>query len=616
MSVFSPCLEDVPYLPTKLNPGEEYVLDALKLLDDEWHVYIQPMLLMDNPDFVIVHNHYGVSAIEVKNWQRSIYRQNHDGTIECYNNMVWRKISETPEHQAFRYRNTIFEHFFATPESGTCDFPVVRAAIILPQYNTYDARNLLRNPHNFQKVIVWGGDALENNLLEVLTGYKKPKGMRIPRQSVIRLHRQLAEPEMIADQRQPLKLSLAAKNIEKNPNRAKIRRVRGAAGSGKSLGLAARAAKLASEKQKVLVLSFNITLPHYLHDLAARHGRQLGVRIRNITFTHFHGFCGRIASDGAKAGVEGCHTQQNNSISIDLQLDLLVSSAANAYQAGVGTRFDAILVDEGQDFKADWWNFLRHQVLQSGGELLLVVDATQDIYTRASWTAEKVMRYCGFRGPWTELPGSYRMPADIVPIIARFGELYLTDGAFDPPIVPMDHPMLRKAVEPTIRHWINIPCIQELSTALTTEIRKMLDRDELAPADIVFLCEEHAYGLNTANLLETMGVYVSHVFTKADNDERRRRKNRFWGGMDGVKGCTVHSFKGWEAHGVVLCILPNPGSRRLAYVALTRLKGDPGVRSVISVINCDPNLNEFKTEFERKVTVDEVPALGGQRRLF
>jgi len=86
--------------------------------------------------------------------------------------------------------------------------------------------------------------------------------------------------------------------------------------------------------------------------------------------------------------------------------------------------------------------------------------------------------------------------------------------------------------------------------------------------------------------------------------------------MDGVKGCTVHSFKGWEARGVVLCILPTERSRRLAYVALTRVKGDPGACSVVSVVNCDPGLDAFKVEFERELTVAEAPALGGQRRLF
>ena len=68
---------------------------------------------------------------------------------------------------------------------------------------------------------------------------------------------------------------------------------------------------------------------------------------------------------------------------------------------------------------------------------------------------------------------------------------------------------------------------------------------------------------------------------------------------------------------MVLCISASQQSRRLAYVALTRVKGAPGnIAAVVQVLNCDPELNDFKAEFERDIGVAEVPALGGQRRLL
>jgi hypothetical protein len=56
---------------------------------------------------------------------------------------------------------------------------------------------------------------------------------------------------VIADQRRVLKLSDGARNVEENPNDAEIRRIRGPAGSGKTMGLAARAARSASEGRSV-----------------------------------------------------------------------------------------------------------------------------------------------------------------------------------------------------------------------------------------------------------------------------------------------------------------------------------------------------------------------------
>lgn len=625
MAIVSPALQAIENLRPGLNPGERRVLDALMRLDDDWRIYVQPRLRMDQPDFVAVHGRYGVCVVEVKDWAAGLYRQREDGVIEVNDRGRWQATTERPRLQAHRYRRTIIEHFFASPESGTEDWPVVRASVVLPRFTTAEARRVLQRHHLWRtsemdrRIAVWGADGLDQpGLTQMTTGYRTPTGMRVDANRLRRLEYHLSEPEVVADQRRPLEMSPAARNLARNPSGARIRRARGPAGSGKSLGLAARAAALASQGQRVLVLSFNITLPHYLHDLAARHGAELGSSIRNISFTHFHGFCARAREDGPGVGIVAPGVEGDFIVDPSHErCEELVDAAITAYRAGFGERYDAILVDEGQDFTAKWWNFLRELVLNPDGEMLLVADTTQDLYDRRAWTAEATMAGCGFRGAWTELAGSYRLPPDLVPIVAAFGERHLTDGDYDPPAVPADHPMRGEAAEPTSRQWRNIDRIEELGRAVADEVQELVRAGRLQPSDIVFLCEEHRHGLQAAELLGGAGLHVMHVFTFEDGDERRRRKHRFWGGADGVKGCTVHSFKGWEARGVVLCILPTPRSRRLAYVALTRVKGLPDGRpAVVRVLNCEPSLNEFKAFFEREFTVAEVPGLGGQRRLL
>jgi hypothetical protein len=51
-----------------------------------------------------------------------------------------------------------------------------------------------------------------------------------------------------------------------------------------------------------------------------------------------------------------------------------------------------------------------------------------------------------------------------------------------------------------------------------------------------------------------------------------RRKQRSWPDAAGVKGCTVHSFKGWETPALVMGIGQDRKSKRLAYVAMTRIR--------------------------------------------
>ena len=96
-----------------------------------------------------------------------------------------------------------------------------------------------------------------------------------------------------------------------------------------------------------------------------------------------------------------------------------------AFDAGFERRYDAILIDEGQDFTLGWWNLLREHALEPDGEMLLVTDPTQDIYDKRTLANEERMVGAGFTGPWTELKGSYRMPTDMVQLANTFAEQHI-----------------------------------------------------------------------------------------------------------------------------------------------------------------------------------------------
>ena len=60
--------------------------------------------------------------------------------------------------------------------------------------------------------------------------------------------------------------------------------------------------------------------------------------------------------------------------------------------------YDAILVDEGQDFDSYWWQTLR-RALVDNGEMMLVADKTQNIYgTAGEWTEKS------YEGSWLPRP--------------------------------------------------------------------------------------------------------------------------------------------------------------------------------------------------------------------
>ena len=86
---------------------------------------------------------------------------------------------------------------------------------------------------------------------------------------------------------EPITLTSRQKDILDTNNRHI--RVKGVAGSGKTLVLAQKAANLAQSGKKVLVVSFNITLWHYIRDCISR--ARYGFSWASIEFTHLHGFC-------------------------------------------------------------------------------------------------------------------------------------------------------------------------------------------------------------------------------------------------------------------------------------------------------------------------------------
>ncbi len=588
-----PAPEELRYLPEPLNEGEQHVLRALEQLDDQWLVYVQPRLELDQPDFVVVHPQLGVTAIEVKDWSAGAYRQTPNGRIEHRERDTWQPTAEAPRYQAHRYRDAIFSRFFADVNMRAEEFASVRGVVIMVRHTTEQARALLRIPRVLakaeQRIGVWGLRDLMERPMVVLTGTERPRARPVPQGNLDRLRRHLAEPDALRDSKVPLELSPAAENIERNPSNAKMRRVRGPAGSGKSVGLAARAARLSAEGKDVLVLTFNGTLPHYLHPIVARRCLEIDGRIQRITVTHLHGFCKRVCDDARLHDFEPVSAQLPGIVD---EHDEVVERAADVYRSGVSgaPTFDAILVDEGQDFTLRWWNFLREHVLRSGGEMLLVADPAQDVYGKRAWTDEEVMRGAGFRGSWTEVDGSFRLPPDLVPVVAEFARRHLREASGQLALPLAVTPAAGTAA--TEREWVDVvrrDCGQQLGRAV---VRLLEAHPDLNPGDVVFLAPSHQIGLEAVDTIAAAGFDVQHIFATS-HTERRRRKQRFLPHEAGVKGCTYHSFKGWESRAVVMAVMATKDAHRLAYVGLTRVRGRAGTASYITVVNADPRLRQF-----------------------
>jgi len=591
-----PALTELTALPTPLNSGERWTIDALSRLDTSWRIFVQPRLAAAQPDFVAVHPNKGVWVLEVKDWNPKFYRpttQAGGRWMQVWDGERW-VTRASPRKQVTAYASTFKERIFDDPLKSPTASNAVKVFIVLPQFTREQAVELFGS-----FPIVPGEELSEIGLL-----LESSPDQDLDEERIADLCRWLDEPEFVGDQRLPLTLSTRAREVANNLQSIKTRRVRGPAGSGKSLALASRAAALAQEGKEVLVVSFNITLVHYLNDLCSRASRERQVRHwkQFVSFTDFFGLLKDLVKQ--RPETRDPETEWNKWV---IQV---LSEAYMSYGNDLPT-YDAILVDEGQDFEGEWWTFLRQHVLRPGGEMLLVADLTQNLYERSNWT-ESGAAGGGFKGPWFELDGTYRLPVDLVPIVSEFAKTFLSDEDLNLPTIKQDHPALGDAHAPTHRTWLNVADVDVVDAAADEVERLIREVRDLSPSDIVFLAD-HQAGYQIALELSKRGNDVLSMFTEHEGEQRRRRKRAFWGGRPGIKGCTVHSFKGWEIRAAV-CVPKVYGDMEL-YVALTRIKAAPDRSAYVSVVNGVDKFRSFRSRFEREILPSEVPELGGQGTL-
>jgi superfamily I DNA/RNA helicase len=407
---------------------------------------------------------------------------------------------------------------------------------------------------------------------------------------------------MVHDAVAPVQLSYNARTVAANPKGTRLRGVTGPAGSGKTFALTARAARLAGEGKSVLVLCFNQTLANRLRRLVADRCAEYGANPTRVVCTSFHPFCARIVDDAVAAGIE---IPEPSTGTWPVRT---VEKARRAFGLGFEHRVDAVLVDEGQDFTLDWWALLRDHVVRPDGEMLLAADSTVELYGNQSWADAAVRDAAGFTDPWIELETSYRMAPDLLDATNLFATEFLADdGAPVLSAAAGDQEAVVGALSTSFRQWRNAARVADLGREMGRAVVDLLrGHPDLKPSDVVYLCEYHHDGLAAAAEIEAAGHPVHHVFSR-DPDARHQRKARFWPDADAVKGCTVHSFKGWESPAVVLGIGVEARSRRIAYASMTRVASTLGTeRSYLVVVNADRKLAGFGDTFElgAPVTLD------------
>lgn len=618
--LIEPPRKDFERLLTPLTPGERQLIDLFdEELDPNWEIYVQPHLNGLRPDLVLLNPHIGIAIFEVKDWDLSAMRYFASGSplrlmVEDKYGKKFQK--ENPVRKILQYKEELFE-LYCPRLDDKAGLAVITAGLVFTKSDRSDVEQVFESFRDDgmrkypQYYPIGGADDLEEGAIKrIFPEYQRPSSKFMTLGMASDLRGWLQEPAFSKEQRMPLPLDEQQKMLASTRTKTGYRRIKGPAGTGKSLVLAARAAELASEGKSILVVCYNITLLNYLRDFAVRHSASRNTIRRKVAFLHFHGWCkwrvcyndeehyqkyknlwASLFSDSD----ESKDAEQEPSSVLDEKLPKLVQSLyKNTDSNDLLPQYDAILVDEGQDFLPSWQQTLRC-ALVDGGEMVMVADKTQNIYsTAATWT-EDVMKKAGFTGRWTELKTSYRLPSSVIPIVRAFAREFLGKEEIDVP--SLEEKDQQKELKPTKLRWIQVRSNDQDRNAriCARELTRMMK--ELPPntavTDITFLSNRNI-GRKVVKRLKEKNIHVLNTFDK------QRQKRAFFQGAAQVKATTLHSFKGWEARLLVLFVdkISHTNSKALFYTALTRLRRhDWG--SCFTIVSCCDELKTFgKTHFE------------------
>ncbi|MDW7690436.1 AAA family ATPase [Flammeovirgaceae bacterium SG7u.111] len=545
---------------------------------DGWLIFAQPFLNGTRPDIIIFNPFVGIVIYEVKDWK------NLD-SVKDYNSL-------SPLRQVEHYKEKIIgqliPHMGEVIDSNPKNYGLIKTALYFHKVSTKDAQDAFEKKiKGFDYFPVFGFDFLhEERLNQIVPDVHITKSRFWNRSWNKDLFYWLKPPFHSKDDGVFLNLSKNQKVIAR-PKEGH-HRARGVAGSGKTLALAWRAAQLASMGKNVLIISYNITLWHYIRDMVMR--TPFDFYTNYITYNHFHGFCKDVLYSLGEKWPNSSNAEESEEEK-KYFFKTVVPEYVRAVLMKRGrqrlVKYDAILIDEGQDYHLDWYQLLNDHFLTSRDELLVVLDKKQNIYERKlDWLDKRSNSNFlkKFEDKYIDLSTSYRMPSQVQNLAVRFSEDFDMDQSLQMRKVEMTMQVGFNNVDSPHIIWLNIMEGEWEGYIKNAFLR--LKRESEHPSDMVFLIPNKEIGTDAVRLFgENYNIEANHVFD-------RKHKKSFWMGDGRLKISTIHSFKGWELRNIVL-LIPEAGHESLrkldsmVYTAITR------TRQNLIVINANPRYKDF-----------------------
>lgn len=611
MAKLFPDLPNINRLTVPPTEGERHLIKILsEMLDDTYEIYFNPYLDGDRPDVIVLKPGCGALIIEVKDWNLIHYQ------LDINNR--WRYNASrirSPQQQVFRYKENLFNLHLPVLGLKHLANPNFYNLIRVGVYFHCASREQLNNHYANALYEIHERTLQLNRDLKQIGQFKYDQQMDWCERARFRLERDLSiswgfdniakklslleklgnnilfTPDIYDDFARRLRppihtlqqgvvVAFDAKQKALTLSKPGFTKIKGVAGCGKTTILAQRAISAHARHQgQVLILTFNITLRHYIRDAISR--LQNSGKTEQYEIINYHAF---INSQLNNCGIDLKSELEN--LPPDQRSDLDIVYGMKSIFANVETeKFQTIFVDEVQDYSPEWVKLVRDCFLASDGEMVLFGDQSQNIYDRPSDARDSPI-VKGF-GEWVKLTQSYRSAGDapLLQLFKNFQIQYLVPKYSDSEV--FDSKASQTNIRFDLLNYETYSAIYD-SAAIIERIRHYIREYKLHPNDIAIISSkvEWLFPLNEllkhtektkvmfeeASEIDALPVMMdrhSERFQKEIDKIRRRKKVFFMQNSGLIKLSTIHSFKGLEAQ-TIFCILAPEDEAEMVYTGITR----------------------------------------------
>lgn len=626
MAIVYPSLDNIERLKVKPTKGELFLINYLiNRLSNEIEIYFQPFINGDRPDIILIQEEVGVTIIEVKDWHLNSYKLTSNNEWFLSNN---NQEIKSPINQVEKYKENLFSlhinglleskiknsalygriktfvYFHNETKSSIEKFYKNSTSILKTEieelninfksktidYNTYD-----KSCKYISKRI----ERIENDLKYNLIGKDNVDKISLPQgknplfnKDLYNQFKRYLQPPF-HEKEEGKQIKYTSKQIQLSNSHNIHEKIKGVAGCGKTTVLAKRAVNAYKRHGDiVLILTYNITLINYIRDRISDVRENFGWE--HFYIINYHEFFSQIANElGINIEIPSkilndiafFSTEEKNKFIEKYYEEHFYSNLEifNNFESTLKNyTFKTILIDEIQDYRAEWIKIIRKYFTNENNELVLFGDDKQSIYKDKINSENKIKVIQGF-GRWKELSKPIRYiekGSRITKLAEKFQQANFT-GVYELDTFENKNQQLELdlGIYKFNDYGINLDYEN-----ITKEIFNEINRNNLHSNDVVILASRinivreidflirMKYKEKTMTTFETKEQFESNDTLKSDIKGLRRIKKVHFNLNPGfIKLSTIHSFKGFESPTVFLIVHPED-NEELIYTAFTRSK--------------------------------------------